>query len=33
MGRAGRAYLEAHFERAKLAELMLVVIQETVGSS
>lgn len=33
MGRAGRAYLEAHFDRARLAELMLDVIQETAGRS
>ena len=31
MGRAGRAYLEAHFDRAQLAELMLGVMQATVG--
>jgi glycosyltransferase involved in cell wall biosynthesis len=33
MGRAGRATLEAHFERTKLAELMLDVIQETASRS
>ncbi len=33
LGCAGRVYLEAHFERTKLAELMLDVIQETATRS